>query len=164
MRSGTTVSCRSRSAASAAGYQGDNIALTSTGDTLRPVWTDNSSGIYQLWTCAVALPFHPNPVDEPATLPDGYALEQNYPNPFNPSTVIRFTLPRAEEVTISVYDLAGRMVTTLVSGRLPAGAHTTVFSGGGGTDRQRNLPLRAGNPVGAAEQEDAVRQIIDRFR
>ncbi len=111
-----------------AGYQGDNIALTSTGDTLRPVWTDNSSGIYQLWTCAVALPFHPNPVDEPATLPGGYALEQNYPNPFNPSTVIRFTLPRAEGVTLSVYDLSGKLVETLVSGRLPAGAHTTEFS------------------------------------
>ncbi len=115
-----------------AGYQGDNISLTSTGDTLRPVWTDNSSGIYQLWTCNVALPFHPNPVDEPAPLPSGYALKQNYPNPFNPSTVIRFTLPRAEEVTLSVYDLSGKKVATLVSGRLPAGEHSAIFSTEGG--------------------------------
>ncbi|HLF15796.1 MAG TPA: T9SS type A sorting domain-containing protein, partial [Bacteroidota bacterium] len=114
-----------------AGYQGDNITLTSSGDMLWPVWTDNSSGIYQIWTSPVPIPPGPNPVDEPGTLPAGYALEQNYPNPFNPSTVIRFTLPRAEDVKLSVQDLAGKTVATLVSGRLPAGEHAAVFTADG---------------------------------
>jgi hypothetical protein len=110
-----------------AGYQGDNIALTSTGDSLRPVWTDNSTGVYQLWTCAVSIPPGFQSAGDPPALPQGYVLGQNYPNPFNPSTSISFTLLRAEFVTLTVHDLAGRTVGTLVSSRLPAGDHTMEF-------------------------------------
>ncbi len=113
------------------GYQGDNISLSSTGDTLRPVWTDNSSGIYQLWTAPVWIPPDPTPVGGPPALPVGFLLEQNYPNPFNPSTAVRFTLPRSAEVEVSVFDLAGNLVATLVSGRLPAGDHQATFSAEG---------------------------------
>ncbi len=55
----------------------------------------------------------------PATI----ALEQNYPNPFNPSTAIRFSLSRAAEVSLQVYNTHGRLVRTLISAERAAGAH-----------------------------------------
>jgi len=53
---------------------------------------------------------------------------QNYPNPFNPSTSIRFNLPEADKVLLQVFDITGRLVTTLIDGRLGAGNHDVVFN------------------------------------
>ena len=59
-----------------------------------------------------------------------FKLQANYPNPFNPSTEIRFNLPRASEVRLTVHDLLGRKVATLVDERLPAGSQTVTFDAG----------------------------------
>jgi putative Ig domain-containing protein/flagellar hook capping protein FlgD len=56
-------------------------------------------------------------------------LAQNFPNPFQRSSTIRFAVPRAQQVTLRIYDIAGRTVRTLVSGRLEAGAHQRVWDG-----------------------------------
>jgi hypothetical protein len=64
-----------------------------------------------------------------ANLPLTYSLEQNYPNPFNPTTSIKFTLPKASDVTLKVYDLLGREVRTLVNGTTEAGYYETVWNG-----------------------------------
>ena len=53
---------------------------------------------------------------ESSELPDVFTLMQNYPNPFNPRTTIRFAIPQTEQVTITVLDLTGRVVTTLSRG------------------------------------------------
>jgi hypothetical protein len=58
-------------------------------------------------------------------VPSSYVLEQNYPNPFNPSTVIRYQLPANGHVTLKIYDMLGREVSTLVDGELEAG-HQSV--------------------------------------
>ncbi len=61
--------------------------------------------------------------------PRAYALEQNYPNPFNPETAIRFSLPKAAKVEISIYNAVGQNIRTLVSGTLAAGSHAAVWDG-----------------------------------
>src|SRR5450756_862003 len=61
-------------------------------------------------------------------LPIVYSMSQNYPNPFNPSTSITFSVPQASVVTITVYDILGREVTTLVNGNYVAGFFTVPFN------------------------------------
>jgi len=56
-------------------------------------------------------------------IPTVSRLYQNYPNPFNPTTAIRFSLPEAAQVKLTVYDISGREVRNLVSGSLQAGVH-----------------------------------------
>jgi hypothetical protein len=64
-------------------------------------------------------------------LPTVYALYQNYPNPFNPVTTVRFALPSPTRVTLTVYDVAGRRVATLVKRDMSPGYYTEVFNGAG---------------------------------
>jgi hypothetical protein len=65
--------------------------------------------------------------NEEEALPEGYALRQNYPNPFNASTTILYELGDSSPVTLTVYDLLGRKVATLVDGVQAAGAHAVQF-------------------------------------
>ncbi len=58
-------------------------------------------------------------------------LGQNMPNPFNPKTTIAFTLPEPTDVTIEVYDVAGRKVATLMNDRLGSGGHFVEWTGRG---------------------------------
>ena len=63
-----------------------------------------------------------------AETPKQFGLSQNYPNPFNPSTVIKYQIVKNSMVTLRVFDLLGREVTTLVNGMKPAGAYTATFN------------------------------------
>lgn len=62
-------------------------------------------------------------------LPTHFALHQNYPNPFNPSTTIEFALPASLPVSLTVYDLGGRNVVTLLDRRLEPGHHRATWDG-----------------------------------
>ncbi len=63
--------------------------------------------------------------------PGDFNLAQNYPNPFNPETVIAFTLPATEQVSLKVYDMYWREIATLVNGVKPAGTHEVRFNASG---------------------------------
>jgi hypothetical protein len=63
--------------------------------------------------------------------PQEFALEQNYPNPFNPSTRIAYTLPDAGRVTLTVYNMLGQEVATLVNETRSAGRHEAIWDASG---------------------------------
>lgn len=73
----------------------------------------------------------PVAVDDPSDpdLPSSYSLSQNFPNPFNGETIISFSLPRAAMVDLAIYNVLGRTVRHLASGRYPAGEHRIRFDG-----------------------------------
>jgi len=82
-----------------------------------------------------------------AALPESVVLFGNYPNPFNPSTQIRFSLPKALEVTLAVYDLSGREVARLQKGKLSAGVHTIEWNGRSAASGVYVYHLHAGSQV-----------------
>jgi hypothetical protein len=62
------------------------------------------------------------------SIPKCFELNQNYPNPFNPETIIRFGIPKASNVNISIYNIIGRKVATLVNEYMNAGSYQRTFS------------------------------------
>jgi hypothetical protein len=59
--------------------------------------------------------------------PDRIAFQtSNYPNPFNPSTTIKFSMPKAGHLTLSVYNVRGQLVKTLIDGQRPMGADQSI--------------------------------------
>ena len=60
-------------------------------------------------------------------IPTEYSISQNYPNPFNPATKIKFTLPQKTLTKITIYDLLGREIQTLINKELEAGYHEISF-------------------------------------
>lgn len=67
---------------------------------------------------------------EPSSaLPDAFSLAQAYPNPFNPATMLTYHLPQSANVLLTVYDVAGREVATLVERKQAAGSYNVAFDG-----------------------------------
>ena len=60
-------------------------------------------------------------------LPVSYELYQNYPNPFNPSTTIKFAVPKESNVNLTIYNVLGELVTTLVNEQMKAGYYEYKF-------------------------------------
>jgi hypothetical protein len=69
--------------------------------------------------------------EDEVPLPRAYRLYQNYPNPFNPVTTIRFALVRPARVTVRIYDVMGRLVSTVVDEEMEAGEHSVPFEAEG---------------------------------
>jgi hypothetical protein len=67
--------------------------------------------------------------EERPITPAGFSLSQNYPNPFNPETSIEFNLPINSNVTITVYNLLGQIVRTLVDNDFSSGYHSAIWNG-----------------------------------
>ncbi|MFQ5706746.1 MAG: YCF48-related protein [bacterium] len=73
--------------------------------------------------------------------PTHFALFQNYPNPFNPTTTIRYGLPKAEKVTLKIYNLLGKEVVTLVNdAEKTMGYHVAIWDG----RNQHGQPVSSG--------------------
>ncbi|MDZ4711468.1 MAG: T9SS type A sorting domain-containing protein, partial [bacterium] len=116
-----------------AGNQGDNIGITHTNNKLFPVWNDDITGVYQVWTAPIDLNTI-GIIQISNEIPDAYSLSQNFPNPFNPGTIIKFDITRVEsgetrDTKLVVYDVTGKEVTTLVNEKLSPGSYQANFDG-----------------------------------
>ena len=60
-------------------------------------------------------------------LPETFSLDRAYPNPFNPTTTLSFAIPIDSEVSLSIYNMQGREVTTLIDANMDAGYHSVVW-------------------------------------
>jgi len=72
----------------------------------------------------------PTSLNEPAAATSPY-LETNYPNPFQDYTLIRYTLPHSEKISIHVFDVHGRKISTLAEGLMNQGSHVVSFDAKG---------------------------------
>ena len=61
--------------------------------------------------------------DDPNLIPQEFELSQNYPNPFNPETTIEYNLPKSSHIVLTVYDVLGHEIITLVDEKQQAGLH-----------------------------------------
>jgi len=68
-------------------------------------------------------------LNESSRIPGDFALFQNFPNPFNPVTTIRYTVPSACHVNLTIYDLLGREITTLVNETRTPGDYLVKWNG-----------------------------------
>ena len=92
---------------------------------------DFGGGNWQPWV-PDGLPDYFGEIDKSAAdLPTQFALLGSYPNPFNPTANIQYALPDAAKVQLSIYDVNGRLVTTLVNGHRNAGVHEVSFDAAG---------------------------------
>jgi lysophospholipase L1-like esterase len=69
------------------------------------------------------------PIMVSVAAPTTFELSQNYPNPFNPTTNIKYQLPQAVQVSLTIYNMLGQEVRKLVNTQQPAGYHTVVWDG-----------------------------------
>jgi glucose/arabinose dehydrogenase len=113
------------------GYAPLNLELVDT--TLRIVsfGVDESDEIY---ICALdgniyQLTDGATGAGNPGDAPSPVRLNQNYPNPFNPTTVIAFTLPYRTRANLSIYDVKGKPVTTLIDGMVDEGFTEVIWDG-----------------------------------
>jgi len=96
-------------------------------------------------------------IEENDRIPDRFELKQNYPNPFNPTTTIKYSIPSIEAfssskngdtfVNLSVFDLLGRKVKTLVSNRQKSGSYEIKFNGANLTSGIYFYQLKVGKVV-----------------
>lgn len=108
------------------GYQGDLIALISVDNYLIPIWMDNSTGTYQLWSARIDINQLVNVENEKLKVSE-FRLEQNYPNPFNSQTNIEFEIPEDGFAKLEVYNSLGQKVKILVDDFIRKGNHKVVF-------------------------------------
>ncbi len=85
--------------------------------------------------------------DETVNQPIVFSLAQNYPNPFNPTTNIKYSIPETGFVTLKIYDIMGREVSTLVSKQMNAGNYEVSFNASKLSSGVYVYSLKAGNKI-----------------
>jgi len=80
--------------------------------------------------------------------PLSFKLSQNYPNPFNPTTMINFTIPKKENVTLNIYDVKGQLIATLINNETKTeGTYSIEFDGSKLSSGMYFYKIQAGNNV-----------------
>ena len=119
----------------AMGYDGDinTAGYCQVGDVPEFVWIDSDGQSHDL---VGSIPdwnnneiYHISLQYNQSSIPESYTLSQNYPNPFNPSTTISFSIPEDGNVNLSIYDITGRLVYTLLNENIQSGSHEFTWDG-----------------------------------
>ncbi len=100
----------------------------------------SGTGIYGVGGPTASVPVTRIPDPQTMPSPRTFVLQQNYPNPFNGSTVIRYYLPRQSRVTMTIYDVQGRRIASLVNHKQKAGWHDVRWN----ARNQQGLPVSSG--------------------
>lgn len=112
---------------------GPNVTIGASGDLTAKSKTLAIKTHFIVETCGklqIISGAEPSAIDQDAPLTaDEFIVHTNYPNPFNPATRIEYTLPRKVEVSIAVFNAAGRKVKTLISQRQSRGHHGVTWDG-----------------------------------
>ena len=107
-------------------FGGNNVYASMGKTSSVAVMNETISSLY-------ILVYHPLPFTSvkqvAAPLPKGYTLSRNYPNPFNPTTRIDFTAEHAAQVRLTVFDMLGREIMTLVNGTYQPGVYAVSWDG-----------------------------------
>lgn len=105
-----------------------NPSIACSGGALHVVWHDFRDDNYEIY-------YDKNPSGNAigiqsisSEIPEGFSLSQNYPNPFNPVTNIEFEIPKQSFVKITIYDVLGNEVNTLVNEEMNAGKYRADWS------------------------------------
>jgi hypothetical protein len=91
-------------------------------DQNNELYTCTTTGIYKFLNSLIGVNGNSNEV------PHGFALEQNFPNPFNPATTIKYSVPQNMFITLKVFDVTGKEVTTLVNEHKSAGSYLVKWN------------------------------------
>jgi subtilisin-like proprotein convertase family protein len=142
---GTTVRLHNRSGGGSAnivGWYDTDLAVDGPG-ALSDFAGESSSGEWTIWVsdnasvdtgtlnewCVEVYGAGQTGVDESGEVPAVHVLRGASPNPFNPVTTLSYGVPHDTDVHLAVYNVAGRLVRTLVDGAVEAGYHTVVWDG-----------------------------------
>ncbi|MDD8017339.1 MAG: M1 family aminopeptidase [Bacteroidota bacterium] len=120
------------------------FSLVGGKDTTMKIWDSINGEVFhfKLNSVPLSMVFDPNnnivlksayvtqvkSISDNSVFPAQFALQQNYPNPFNPSTTIAFSIPTTSLTTLTVYDILGKEIATLVNEKLPAGYYEKQFN------------------------------------
>jgi hypothetical protein len=105
---------------------GDYFDMISETGGAHLAWAGTFNGeqdVYYSWIDAPTT----GTVADGAVIPERVSLAQNYPNPFNGTTIIQYELPSSGQVTLTIYDVLGRRVASLVDGWKDPGMHSVVW-------------------------------------
>jgi hypothetical protein len=117
-----------------------------------PLQINIYSAGYHFWTDTAHLNIVTGFEESFQTLPKVFVLHQNYPNPFNPTTMINYQLPMNSSVELSIYNLLGQKVATLVDEQKRAGYHRVEWDASGFASGVYLYRLQAGDPSQSAGQ------------
>jgi len=107
----------------------ENETLNSSGSFGLYSFQMSAAGIAAYFDNIVVTQLAPSAVYDNANVPTEFSLLQNYPNPFNPNTTISYNLPKSGLVSLTIHDLLGRELVSLVSSEQSAGQHSVNWNG-----------------------------------
>ncbi len=119
----------------------ENWLLVSGGTTSN----DYNTNFTPVNSCIVIATIFIDDVKDENVTPDKFELNQNYPNPFNPNTTISYQIPNNCMVTLKIYDVLGKEITTLVDGYKTAGKYSVTFDGSKLASGMYIYQMNAGN-------------------